>query len=234
MYFDSDPNCHYLLLIVDVEGAFILLANIYGYNSKEENDNLLVVIEACFLLWLSKYPNLLLIVGGDFNTVPDPFLDRWPPSTNPSLSVCINAFMEKFNFIDIGRVKNPNLILYTWNNSSSSTRSRIDFWLIPDLLNKNIITVDTLPTPFTDHNAISLQISFRPNIVRAYRSCYWKRNNSLLNHENVIKKCIYYLNTIGIKLYLIITTVKTGNYLNKRLQLFNGETKGKGGAGGDN
>lgn len=44
-----------------------------------------------------------------------------------------------------------------------------------------------MPTPLTDHKAVSLQVFFNTNAAKTCRSCYWKLNNSLLKHEKVIE-----------------------------------------------
>lgn len=116
LHSESDPNGRYILLIVNIDNNILMLANIYGYNTRHENDLFLDVLESRFLYLFSKYPNLLLLRGGDFNIALNGSLDRWPPnSMNPSSSNLL-LFMQKFSLIGIWRGKNPNVKLYTWNN----------------------------------------------------------------------------------------------------------------------
>lgn len=44
-----------------------------------------------------------------------------------------------------------------------------------------------MPTPLTEHKAVSLQVSLSLHAAQARRSCYQKRNNSLLKHETGIE-----------------------------------------------
>ena len=141
-----DPNGHYFILIVDINDTIILLVNIYGYNSKQENDILFDDLEIQILHWLSKYPNVLILIGGDFNIALDSLLDRCPPRTNNSMAFNLTHFMLKFNLKDIWREKNPGMSSFTWSNKACTSLSRIDFWLISNFLDNNDIKVNILRT----------------------------------------------------------------------------------------
>lgn len=99
-------------------------------------------------------------------------------------------FMHKFNITDIWREKNPNVSSYTWSNKARTSLSRIDFWLVSNCFDSNVINVNILTTPLTDHKAISIQISLNPNIH--HRGSYWKLNSSILNHD-IVCKTVYSL-----------------------------------------
>lgn len=146
------------------------------------------MLDSRFLHWSTKYPGIRYLVGGDFNIALKASCDRWPPSTNNSSAFPLLMFMQKFNLVDIWRVKNPNVKVYTWSNKSCSSMSRIDYWLVSNTFNTNNITSNILPTPLSGHKAVSLQISFNSNSSRPPRSSYWKLNNSLLKHDVVTKK----------------------------------------------
>lgn len=163
LHSESDPIGHYIILILSVDNNIILLANIYGYNSKLENDLLFDALESSFLHWFSKYPNALLFMGGDFNVALNGSLDRWPPNSNNSSASTLTTFMEKFNLVDIWRKKNPNSKFYTLNNRACTSMSRIDYWLVSDCLEENNITANIITTPLTDHRAVSLTVSFGLN-----------------------------------------------------------------------
>lgn len=63
--------------------------------------------------------------------------------------------------------------------------SRIDYWLTPCNLHKEDISVNILPTPLTDHKAVSINISLLSSPSSNYHNSYWKLNKSLLEHEFV-------------------------------------------------
>lgn len=56
LHTDCDSLGHYICRVVRYNITFITV-NIYGYNTKNENDNLLKSIENRVLFWLSKYPD---------------------------------------------------------------------------------------------------------------------------------------------------------------------------------
>lgn len=188
LHSEMDPIGHFVILILNVDNNIILLANIYGYNSKPENDFLFDALESSFLQWLSKYPNALILMGGDFNIALNSSLDRWPPNTNNSSASTLSIFMEKFNLVDIWRKKNPDSKSYTWNNRACTSMSRIDYWLVSASLDENNITANIITTPLTDHRAVSLTVSFGSNTTHVFRGSYWKLNNSILKNVFVIKK----------------------------------------------
>ncbi len=70
LHSESDLEGHYLILIINSDNFIVLLANVYGYNSKTGNDFLFDVLETHILYWISRYPNILLLIGGDFNLKP--------------------------------------------------------------------------------------------------------------------------------------------------------------------
>ncbi len=185
LHSEVDTKGHFLIVVINTNDTIILLVNIYGYNSKSENDTLFEILEARFLYWLSKYPSAMIIMGGDFNIALDGLQDRWPPRSNPSLVSTLIQFMYKFDLFDIWREKNPEVSLYTWNNKTNTSLSRIDFWLISKDFDKNAIDVNIIPTPLTDHKAISIRITLSPH--NNYRNSYWKLNSSILTHKTVSK-----------------------------------------------
>ena len=164
LHSEADTKGHFFILVINTNDTIILLVNIYGYNSKGENDTLLGVLESRILYWLSNYPSAMIVMGGDFNVALDGLQDRWPPRANPSLASTLIQFMHKFGLVDIWRGKNPGVLSYTWSNKTNTSLSRIDFWLISNDFDKNGINVDIIPTPLTDHKEISIQFSLNPHI----------------------------------------------------------------------
>ena len=167
--------------------TLILLANVYGYNTKTDNNLLFDNVGSRFISWLSKYPNLLFVIGGDFNVTVDDSVDRWPPKTKTNSLSNITLFMQKFQLVDMWREKNPNTKSYTWANKTGTCKSRIDYWLISSSLDENNISVNILTTPLTDHKTINLQINFNSD-ASTHWNTYWKLNNSVLKHKVVTEK----------------------------------------------
>lgn len=97
--------------------------------------------------------------------------------------------MDRFSLVDIWRVKYPNNRSFTRSNKSGSSQSRIDFWLISESFYfKDVIDVDILPTPLTDHKAICIKINLSTVDKCAVQSGYWTLNSSLLLNDDVKKE----------------------------------------------
>lgn len=125
---DFDCNGHFVCHVAQIQNYDFIIINIYGYNTKIQNDTFLDKIEEKIVHWLSKFPNAHILLGGDFNITLENLIDRWPPGYNSNLNV--KLLMQKFYLIDVWRVKHPHETVFTWCNNSRSKQSRIDFWLV--------------------------------------------------------------------------------------------------------
>lgn len=153
----------------------------YEYSSKSENDSLLETLENKIQQTLNNFPYSGLVVGGDFNMILDHNID-WDQS---SLNNNLKMFMQNLNLIDIWRNNNPNTSVFTWRNRNATIRSCIDFWLVSQNMNVDLISVNIITTPLTDHNAVSISVSLCSNNFKICRRTYWKLNSSLLQHKTV-------------------------------------------------
>lgn len=127
LHSDSDPMGHYLLLVIEFNSqcSKIILLNFYGYNSKSDNESLLDCVEERLLVWLGKYPDSLIIMGGHFNTVLDNTLDRWPPRL-PTSRNYLNEFMDRFELVDIWR----EYFLLKYHIHGKTKQAHINLFLI--------------------------------------------------------------------------------------------------------
>lgn len=177
-----DPDGHFICQVIEHNDSIYLVSNIYGYNTKKENVNLLLSIENIFTGWLVRFPNALILLGGDFNIILDGSIDKSPPSQRNNSDSYLTDFIRRFKLIDIWREKNPNSRLYTWSNKSGSRQSRLDYWLISDSLNKDYVDVSICPTPLTDHKAICISLNISAGSTLTTHSSYWKLNCSALQN----------------------------------------------------
>ncbi len=111
----------------------LALVSIYGPNETD----------SAFLTQISK--TLLeeidcpLVVGGDFNAVINPALDKSQSDTtaNPS-SKLLNKFITELNLIDLWRIQNTKAKDFTFFSNRHKTFSRIDYiFLSPSLISSN-------------------------------------------------------------------------------------------------
>lgn len=106
------------------------------------------------------------MVGGDFDLVPDLWLDRNPPRSRcHKYDDLIVKLMNNANLSDYWRMKNPEIRQFTWFNASGNgQRSRLDYWLITYIKRCSISV-----SPLTDHCVITLSFhltTMGPNVTQ--------------------------------------------------------------------
>ncbi len=184
LHSECDTSGHYILLALEISNSTCIVINVYGFNVQRENNAFFDRLGDRVTRMLAIYPNSSLIFGGDFNVVLDNRLDRWPPQAGNLSRDYVITFMEKFSLFDTWRKSHPTQECFTWSNNSLSSQSRIDYWLTSRDLD-NIVT-DIIPSPFSDHKAILISIPFSSSVNLTQKSGYWKLNNSVLQHNEVI------------------------------------------------
>lgn len=93
----------------------------YVFNYQTENNIFFDKLEERLLYWLSKYPDSFIIFGGDFNTVLDNSMDRWPSRSSDSSTSHIRLFAQRFDLTDSWRDSHPAQRAYTWCNKTDQS-----------------------------------------------------------------------------------------------------------------
>lgn len=124
-----------------------------------------------------------VILGGDFNCIIDPKLDRNSSCSLPASSTShrnrLLTFMEDRQLCDLMRVRNPTKRCYTFRRGQYA--SRLDLFLVSDQLSENISQLRTLEGPHSDHTLITFQL-YRPETRTG--PGYWRFDSSLLTHQD--------------------------------------------------
>ncbi len=123
-----------------------------------------------------------LVVGGDFNAVINPALDKSQSDTtaNPS-SKLLNKFITELNLIDLWRIQNTKSKDFTFFSNRHKTFSRIDYiFLSPSLILSNSSSPTIL---LSDHSAVLCSVPLSD--VKA-KSPRWRFNISLLSNQTLI------------------------------------------------
>ena len=114
----------------------------------------------------------LQIIAGDFNCVMDCSIDRNPSSTNRDQGQLeMEELIKQSNLEDIFRKRFPTKRMYTFSRGIS--QSRIDLFLTSMLLDSAINSTSIVHFPFSDHDAIKLNIDSSRN---AKGPGIWKMN----------------------------------------------------------
>ncbi len=139
----SDEKGRFVFIRCKIYNNRLALVSIYGPNETD----------SAFLTQISK--TLLeeidcpLVVGGDFNAVINPALDKSQSDTtaNPS-SKLLNKFITELNLIDLWRIQNTKAKDFTFFSNRHKTFSRIDYiFLSPSLISSNS-SISILPIHF--------------------------------------------------------------------------------------
>ena len=138
-----------------------------------------------------------IILGGDFNLVMNPELDRNDSNINNTKSLeVVREFMDRNNLCDVWRVMHPEERLYTWHRWGKKHKpmcSRIDLFLIP-LGYMDCVEESNISTGFmTDHSIINVKIK-----IDIYKRGpgNWKFNNTLLSEKELgvrVEECVKYI-----------------------------------------
>lgn len=145
-------------------------------------------IELKLLQIRNKFTDTKIIWGGDFNSVHNGIMDRWPSKHDVNAEISNVCF--RLGLIDIWRRKNPNQIMYTWSNKDQSKQSRIDYFLISDTLEDSVQSVSIEPSVLTDHKGITIDINEHGSSKFKTNRGYWKLNKTLLENETFNLKVI--------------------------------------------
>ena len=79
---------------------------------------------------ISQIESENLILGGDFNKILNPELDRRGGSTKITNSaLIINSFLENAEWYDVWRVTHDNMFQFTWRRQR--VMSRLDYFFVP-------------------------------------------------------------------------------------------------------
>ena len=135
-------------------------------------------------------PSLPVFICGDFNTVHDPYLDRF--GCNPTspwaynwLPV-LNDLVDTFDLSDAWRKQHPDAQEYTWRRPCNSQGSRIDMIWVPTRYLGLISTVEIFPFFRSDHSYVYLVIDLPFEVERG--KGLWKLNTSLLKDASFCKE----------------------------------------------
>lgn len=179
----SDDNGHWVMVIIEINGVKYILLCVYGFNRKVQNKSFFSSLSSMVEGWKTQFTTDKVIIGGDFNIVPDLWLDRMPPKGNcHNFDEIFLDLVTKLGLIDYWRMLNPGAQQYTWFNAANNGQcSRLDYWLLSDNLVNYGCKCEISASPLTDHCLVKLSLSMDRN--EEIPNHIWKFNNMLL--ENV-------------------------------------------------
>jgi exonuclease III len=155
----QDELGRYIILKGFVQGQPFIVANIYAPNKVNEQCVFYDEIQN-ELAKLEADADHQIIIGGDFNVILDPDLDRsgGKPKLKES-SKNIENLCSSFDLIDIWRIRNPIVKRFSWRQKNPAIQRRLDYWLITNSIQEEVEKVDIIPAIRSDHSAITLHVN---------------------------------------------------------------------------
>lgn len=172
-----DSRGRYIIVTGKLFHHPVILASVYAPNIDDEN------FITSFFAALPSMDSHQLIIGGDFNLVLDPIIDKSSQKTfNISKSAkAIHKFMNTYKLFDPFRVVNPSIKKYSYFSPVHHSFSRIDFFLIDYANTTNIKHCDYEAIVLSDHSPVSFHLVMGHNLTTRK----WRFNNALLTDDKV-------------------------------------------------
>uniref|UniRef100_A0A3B1JFC8 Reverse transcriptase domain-containing protein n=1 Tax=Astyanax mexicanus TaxID=7994 RepID=A0A3B1JFC8_ASTMX len=177
----KDPNGRYLIVTGTILSRHVTFLNLYAPNFDDPS-----FFRSVFKL-IPDMATTHLVIGGDFNCVLDPFMDKQsPPAGSPSNSTTVlNKLIQSLNIVDIWRLQNPTGKDFSFFSNVHKTHSRIDYFLIDSKLATLASSSDYHSILISDHCPVSVSIDF--GVEKAKYS--WRFNPNLLHEKGFQEYC---------------------------------------------
>ncbi len=156
---DEKDHCGaYVVLKCKLDGQLYTLISVYNHQTDTTTlDNL--------SRYLQSMTTGILVIGGDFNTVLNRFIDKkWNTNnmtknrTHNKLLSFVENFMKSLQLVDVWRRKNPKNHDYTYYIKDNPV-SRLDYFFVPEECMWRVRSCDIRDSKITDHRPVSLEIS---------------------------------------------------------------------------
>lgn len=170
-----DKDGRFVIVSGDIYNVPITLVNLYAPNSDSP----------AFFKVFSLIPDIShtkLIIGGDFNTPLDPYLDRSSNRKIPknNSSIFLSSYLKNMNLIDLWHFTNPSGRDYSFFSPVHNSYSRIDYFLVDASLVPITTDINYNTTSISDHSPLTFNL-FLENMDPQTRS--WRLNPRLLTEK---------------------------------------------------
>ena len=181
----SDCNGRYIIVKASIQGDTIYIANIYAPNTDTDKASF-------FKLFHSKLNEFqinvddILCIGGDWNTILEPALDKKGGRQIGSDTVTaeMKSILFSFDLIDIWRIRNPTTKRFTYRQRHPLIQSRLDYFMVSKFASDMVNKASILSSFCSDHSCISLDLSHLATDNKG--NGFWKFNNSLIEDSDYV------------------------------------------------
>ena len=175
----KDKGGRYVIIRGSIYSQPITLVNIYAPNHDDPQFFLDIFFN------LGSTPSETFI-GGDFNLVLDPELDR---SSSRQMVItqatrALKSELQNFGLCDIWRTQNRQQREYSFYSPVHNSYSRIDLFLVPVAIAHTIPPCEYLARTISDHSGLLITI---PTTVPPGSPSRWRFDSYLLNDPEFVK-----------------------------------------------
>ena len=160
-------------ILIRSNGVDVNLVNIYAPTNLVERKIFSDSLHEFFI------PSAAIIIGEDFNCY-DNVLDKF--GGNISIHKEYESLKNDFALVDVWRNLHPGSREFTWFNSSFSSGSRLDKFLVSRELLSPVVECNISPRPISDHDFVSLVFNIPTGVKRG--PGVWNFNNFLLKDKD--------------------------------------------------
>lgn len=181
-----DDAGRYLVLKIEVDQVPFLLVNFYAPTKNFESDQIACL--ECINSILSDRLHESIVMGGDFNTIFDPSLDKKGGSLANmphNYTAQLLEFTKEIGLVDVWRRNNPDVQRFTWRQKHPLIQCRLDFWLISERLVPCTEKASIQVSIKSDHSKI--QLTLKGSEFDARGPGFWKFNSELLTDKEYVK-----------------------------------------------
>ncbi|XP_048056938.1 uncharacterized protein LOC125274608 isoform X2 [Megalobrama amblycephala] len=185
---EKDNRGAYVVLKCKLEGQPYTLVSVYNHHTDKKTLEKLS-------RYLQSMTTGLLVIGGDFNTVLNRFIDKkWnnltKNSTHSKLLLFVENFMKSLQLVDVWRRKNPIKQDYTFYIKDCPV-SRLDYFFVPEECMWRVRSCEIRDSKINenkDHRPVSLEINVPvmpiPNVTQIQTIFqWWNLKKDLLTDE---------------------------------------------------
>uniref|UniRef100_A0A8C1CYN8 exodeoxyribonuclease III n=1 Tax=Cyprinus carpio carpio TaxID=630221 RepID=A0A8C1CYN8_CYPCA len=128
---ERDHDGCYIVVKCTLKGQLFTLVSLYN---PPANTRPLIKLRDV----IEKNADSILLIGGDFNTTLNPYLDRNSKTKNKqhlSLNPVVEVFMTSFHLVDVWRRFHPTECEFTYKSSKrpgKAVKSRLDYLFVPE------------------------------------------------------------------------------------------------------
>ena len=156
-----DNHGRYIIADITINNKRMTLGNLYGPNK----DDALFFNE--FIHHTETYTNDNRVIGGDFNCILNPVLDKKggrPGHPHIRSRNVILDYMDETELVDIWRLQHHDHLNYTYHTHDiNPVFTRLDYFLVSHGLVDTCEYTDIIPGYQSDHSFITMKIIFPDN-----------------------------------------------------------------------